>query len=37
MNKKYVKIDGFHCNHCIDKITNVLLKNKFENWKGPKA
>ena len=37
MNKKYVKIDGIHCNHCIDTITNSLLKNKFENWKGPKA
>ena len=28
MNKKYVKIDGIHCNHCIDTITNALLKNK---------
>ena len=47
MNKKYVKIEGIHCNHCIDVITNSLLKNKnikeveiknkFENWKGPKA
>ena len=28
MNKVYVKIDGIHCNHCIDIITNALLKNK---------
>lgn len=28
MNKKYVKIEGIHCNHCIDTITNALLKNK---------
>ena len=28
MNKKYVKIEGIHCNHCIDVITNSLLKNK---------
>ncbi|MBR1718660.1 MAG: sulfite exporter TauE/SafE family protein [Bacilli bacterium] len=25
---KYVKIDGIHCEHCIDTITNELLKNK---------
>ncbi len=37
MNKKYVKIEGIHCNPCIDVITNSLLKNKFENWKGPKV
>lgn len=28
MKNKYVKIDGIHCNHCIDLITNELLKNK---------
>ena len=28
MNKKYVKIEGIHCEHCIDIITNELLKNK---------
>ena len=28
MKKKYVKIDGIHCEHCIDTITNELLKNK---------
>ena len=28
MNKKYVKIDGIHCKHCIETITNELLKNK---------
>ena len=28
MKKKYVKIDGIHCEHCIDAITNELLKNK---------
>ena len=26
--KKYVKIDGIHCEHCITLITNELLKNK---------
>ena len=31
MNKKYVKIEGIHCNHCIDIITNELLKNKNIN------
>ncbi len=36
MKNKYVKIDGIHCNHCIELITRELLKNKFENWKGPK-
>lgn len=25
---KYVKIEGIHCNHCIDTITNEFLKNK---------
>ena len=25
---KYVKIDGIHCDHCIETITNELLKNK---------
>ena len=34
---KYVKIEGIHCEHCIETITNEFLKNKFENWKGPKA
>ena len=28
MKNKYVKIEGIHCNHCIDVITNELLKNK---------
>ena len=28
MNKKYVKIDDIHCEHCIQTITNELLKNK---------
>ena len=28
MKKKYVKIDGIHCEHCIETITNELLKNK---------
>ena len=28
MNKKYVKIDGIHCPHCIDVITKELMKNK---------
>lgn len=28
MKNKYVKIEGIHCNHCIDLITNELLKNK---------
>ena len=28
MKNKYVKIEGIHCNHCIDLITNGLLKNK---------
>ena len=28
MEKIYVKIDGIHCNHCIEKITKELLKNK---------
>ena len=28
MKKKYVKIDGIHCEHCIDTITNELLKNE---------
>ena len=27
---KYVKIDGIHCAHCIDTITNELLKSKAE-------
>ena len=29
MKKKYVKIDGIHCEHCIDTITDELLKNKI--------
>ena len=28
MNKKYVKIDGIHCEHCINVITSELLKIK---------
>ena len=28
MNKKYVKIEGIHCDHCIDTITNEFKKNK---------
>ena len=28
MNKKYVKIEGIHCSHCIDTITNEFKKNK---------
>ena len=28
MKNKYVKIEGIHCNHCIDLITNELLENK---------
>lgn len=28
MKNKYVKIEGIHCNHCVDLITNELLKNK---------
>ena len=28
MKNKYVKIEGIHCNHCIDLITKELLKNK---------
>ena len=28
MNKIYVKIDGIHCSHCIETITEELLKNK---------
>ena len=28
MNHKYVKIEDIHCNHCIEVITNELLKNK---------
>ena len=28
MKKIYVKIDGIHCNHCIDIISKELLKNK---------
>ena len=28
MKKIYVKIDGMYCNHCINLITNELLKNK---------
>lgn len=31
MSKVYVKIDGIHCNHCIDVITNELKKNKKIN------
>lgn len=26
--KKYVRIEGIHCKHCIDTITKELLKNK---------
>lgn len=29
MNNKYVKIEGIHCNHCIDLITNELLKKIY--------
>ena len=28
MKIKYVKIDGIHCEHCIETITNELLKSK---------
>ena len=28
MKNKYVKIEGIHCNHCINLLTNELLKNK---------
>ena len=28
MKTKYVRIDGIHCKHCIEIITNELMKNK---------
>ena len=28
MKKIYARIDGIHCDHCIETITKELLKNK---------
>ena len=36
MNKKYVKIEGIHCSHCIDTITNefmILSDTYFKDFK----
>ena len=32
-NKKIIKVNGMHCDHCASKITNALLANNIDKVK----